>query len=129
MAVGDSYRAFGVEPSPNYVEACRTLAAALIECEPYERPKKPSGAMRDMAFRGPFVVVDPESGVKRGRLLREHHDKERHMREAVRRPALASLHGQRGPGTRAALIRRLRFVSASTSAPSCRGGAGRSRSC
>ena len=83
MAVGDSYRAFGVEPSPNYVEACRTLAAALIECEPYERPKKPSGAMRDMAFRGPFVVVDPESGVKRGRLLREHHDKERHMREAA----------------------------------------------
>ena len=83
MAVGDAYRAFGVEPSPNYVEACRTLAAALIECEPYERPKKPSGAMRDMAFRGPFVVVDPESGVKRGRLLREHHDKERHMREAA----------------------------------------------
>ena len=83
MAVGEAYRAFGVEPSPNYFEACRTLAAALIECEPYERPKKPSGAMRDMAFRGPFVVVDHESGVKRGRLLREHHDKERHMREAA----------------------------------------------
>ena len=25
MAVGDSYRAFGVEPSPNYVEACKGL--------------------------------------------------------------------------------------------------------
>jgi hypothetical protein len=36
--------------------------------------------MRDLAFRGPFVHVD--GNVKRGRLVREHADKENHMREA-----------------------------------------------
>ena len=57
MAACDAYRAFGLEPSPNYIAACATLRGALIESAPYERPTKPVGSMRDMAFRGNFVRV------------------------------------------------------------------------
>jgi len=82
MAACDAYRAFGLEPSPNYIAACATLRGALIESAPYERPTKPVGSMRDMAFRGNFVRVGKD-GIKRGRLIHEHHDKLKHMREAA----------------------------------------------
>ena len=77
-----AYRAFGAEPSPTYADAVATLRGKLLPCEAYVRPPgKTRGAMRDMAWRGPFVVHD--GGVKRGRLVKEHHDKEEHMRQAA----------------------------------------------
>ena len=86
-----AYRAFGVEPSSTYREACRRLAGAFIADGAYERPSKQVGQMRDSAHRGPFVVAG-EDGVKRGRSVHEHWDKERHMEEAasVRPPAPAT---------------------------------------
>ena len=77
-----AFQAFGVEPPLLYMEQCDVLRAALISCEPYARPPgKARGAMRDMAWRGPFVVID--GNVKRGRLVKEHLDKEEHMRQAA----------------------------------------------
>ena len=82
MTTHEAYRAFGLQPSPNYVAACLTLRSALIESGPYERPTKQAGSMQDTAFRGAFVRVG-EDGVKRGRLIHEHYDKSQHMREAA----------------------------------------------
>ena len=83
MGMGESYRAFGVEPPAAYFEACGLLSSALIACEPYERPAaKVVGRAADNAFRGAFVVKG-EDGVARGRLLHEHYDKVEHMREAA----------------------------------------------
>jgi hypothetical protein len=76
-----AYRAFGLEPSERYVEAVQKLRAALQPCEEYTRPDATRGAMRDMTWRGPFVRVG-DDGIKRGRLLDEHADKENHMRQA-----------------------------------------------
>eukprot|EP00964_Phaeocystis_antarctica_P033988 scaffold19311_cov72-Phaeocystis_antarctica.AAC.1 len=90
MMVGEAYRAFGLQPSPNYIAACTVLRDALIESGPYVRPTKPVGSMRDMAYRGNFVRIGKD-GTKRGRLVREHYDKLQHMREAsvVRPPTRA----------------------------------------
>ena len=56
-----AYRAFGVEPSVAYVEACALLRGGLLPCEPYVRPAKPAaGSMRDMAARAPFVRQGPD---------------------------------------------------------------------
>eukprot|EP00964_Phaeocystis_antarctica_P116022 scaffold79991_cov45-Phaeocystis_antarctica.AAC.1 len=86
MMVGEAYRAFGLQPSPNYIAACTVLHDALIESGPYVRPTKPVGSMRDMAYRGNFVRIRKD-GTKRGRLVKEHYDKLQHMREAsVARP-------------------------------------------
>ena len=89
-----AYRAFGVEPSDTYREACRRLAGAFIAKGEYERPTKQVGQMRDAAFRGNFVVTG-EDGVKRGRSVHEHWDKTRHMEEAasVRPPTRAERSG------------------------------------
>ena len=77
-----AYRAFGIEPSATYVGACATLRAGLVPCDPYVRPAgKVKGAMRDMAFRGPFVVQCAD-GTKRGRLVREHRCKRTHIEQA-----------------------------------------------
>ena len=75
-------RAFGVEPPKVYIDACKTLADALLPAEPYSRPtEKSKGHVGDNAYRGTFVRdVD---GVKSGRLVREHADKENHMAEAA----------------------------------------------
>ena len=82
-----AYRAFGVEPSSAYREACSRLAKAFIAKGDYERPTKQVGQMRDSAFRGTFVV-NGEDGVKRGRSVHEHWDKARHMEEAASVPPL-----------------------------------------
>ena len=94
MMVGEAYRAFGLQPSPNYIAACTVLRDALIESGPYVRPTKPVGSMRDMAYRGNFVRIGKD-GTKRGRLVREHYDKLQHMREAsvVRPPTRAERSG------------------------------------
>jgi len=96
QTMGDylAYRAFGVEPSSTYREACRRIAGAFIADGAYERPSKQVGQMRDSAHRGPFVVAG-EDGVKRGRSVHEHWDKERHMEEAasVRPPTRAERSG------------------------------------
>ena len=90
----EAYRAFGIEPSAAYRKACRKLADGFIECEAYVRPTSERGQMRDTAFRGPFVV-NGEDGIKRGRSVREHWDKVRHMKEAagVRLPSRAERSG------------------------------------
>ena len=82
MASYAAIRAFGVEPPQIYIDACRKLANALLQAEPYSRPtEKSKGHVGDNASRGTFVCdVD---GVKRGRLVREHADKESHMAEAA----------------------------------------------
>ena len=82
MAACSAYRAFGIEPPDVYREACRRLKCAFIAEAAYERPTKPVGQMRDSAFRGNFVV-NGEDGVKRGRSVREHWDKMRHVEEAA----------------------------------------------
>jgi hypothetical protein len=83
MAYGDAVRAFGVEPPDNYLAACRKLAEAMLDAAPYQRPaSKPVGQAGDNAGRGPFVVHG-EDGTKRGRMVREHQDKENHMAEAA----------------------------------------------
>lgn len=82
MLAHEAYRAFGLQPSSNYVTACAMLRCALIEADSYERPTKQVGSMRDMASRGNFVRVG-DDGVKRGRLVHEHHDKLQHMHEAA----------------------------------------------
>jgi len=83
MVFGGSFRAFGIEPPAAYLDACDVLAAALIDAGPYERPlSKPVGRAADNAFRGPFVVKG-EDGIKRGRLVHEHFDKENHMLQAT----------------------------------------------
>ena len=77
-----AYRAFGLEPSASYVEACAKLRAGLIPCELYARPAdKAKGTMRDMASRGPFVRQCAD-GTKRGRLVREHCCKRTHIEQA-----------------------------------------------
>ena len=86
MAACSAYRAFGIEPPDVYREACRRLKCAFIAEAAYERPTKPVGQMRDSAFRGNFVV-NGEDGVKRGRSVREHWDKMRHVEEARRQAA------------------------------------------
>lgn len=109
MATTDfrAYRAFGVEPSGTYREACRRLADAFIAKGAYDRPTKQVGQMRDAAFRGTFVVAG-EDGVKRGRSVREHWDKARHMEEAagVRPPTRAE---RSGYACRADTIAAIRF--------------------
>ena len=79
---GGAYRAFGIDPPSVYLTACNILADAFIEAPPYSRPAtKPTGHAGDNAFRGTFVRE--EDGVKRGQMVREHEDKEKHMREAA----------------------------------------------
>ena len=79
---GGAYRAFGIDPPSVYLTACNTLADAFVEAPPYSRPAtKPTGHAGDNAFRGTFVRE--EDGVKRGQMVREHEDKEKHMREAA----------------------------------------------
>ena len=83
MAYGDAVRAFGVEPPAEYMAACCELAAAMLGAAPYQRPtSKPVGQVGDNASRGPFVVQEAD-GTKRGRMVREHEDKESHMAEAA----------------------------------------------
>ena len=83
MAYGDAVRAFGVEPPAEYMAACCELAAAMLDAAPYQRPaSKPVGQAGDNASRGPFVVHEAD-GTKRGRMVREHEDKESHMAEAA----------------------------------------------
>ena len=84
MAESDhaAFRAFGIEPPPLYVDACKKLADAMLHAEPYSRPtEKSKGHVGDNASRGTFVRE--ENGVRRGRLVREHQDKEIHMAEAA----------------------------------------------
>ena len=102
-----AYRAFGVEPSNAYREACSRLARAFIAKGAYERPTKQAGQMRDSAFRGTFVVTG-EDGVKRGRSVHEHWDKARHMEEAanVRPPTRAE---RSGYACRADTVAAIRF--------------------
>ena len=79
---GSAYRAFGIEPPEVYFEACKKLADAFLDAPPYSRPTaKPTGHSGDNASRGTFVR--DEGGVKSGRMVREHEDKENHMREAA----------------------------------------------
>ena len=79
---GGAYRALDIDPPSVYLTACKILADAFIEAPPYSRPAtKPTGHAGDNAFRGTFVRE--EDGVKRGRMVREHEDKEKHMREAA----------------------------------------------
>ena len=83
MAYGDAVRAFGVEPPAEYLAACHELASATLDAAPYQRPaSKPVGQAGDNASRGPFVVHEAD-GTKRGRMVREHEDKESHMAEAA----------------------------------------------
>ena len=107
MADYQAYRAFGIEPSSTYRKACRRLADAFIACDAYERPIWQAGQMRDSAHRGPFVVTG-EDGVKRGRSVREHWDKARHMEEAagVRPPTRAE---RSGYSCRADTVAAIRF--------------------
>ena len=84
MAEADhaAIRAFGVEPPQVYVDACKKLADAMLPAEPYSRPMaKSKGHVGDNAARGTFVRDD--GGVRRGRLVHEHQDKENHMAEAM----------------------------------------------
>ena len=107
MADCKAYRAFGVEPSSVYREACRRLAGAFITKSAYERPTRQVGQMRDSAFRGTFVV-NGEDGIKRGRSVHEHWDKTRHMEEAagVRPPTRAE---RSGYACRADTVAAIRF--------------------
>ena len=83
MVAGKAYLAFGIVPPAAYYKACDALASAFIKAGPYERPTaKPVGHARDNAFRGPFVVKGKD-GITRGRLLHEHEDKVKHMKEAA----------------------------------------------
>ena len=84
MAESDyaALRAFGIEPPQAYRDACKKLANAMLPAEPYSRPMaKAKGHVGDNASRGTFVRDD--NGVKRGRLVHEHQDKENHMAEAA----------------------------------------------
>ena len=79
---GSAYRAFGIEPPEVYLSARKELSDAFLDAPPYSRPtSKPTGHAGDNASRGTFVR--DEDGVKSGRLVREHEDKENHMREAA----------------------------------------------
>ena len=102
-----AYRAFGIEPSATYIEACRKLRGGFITSDAYERPESKKGQMRDTAFRGPFVVHG-EDGIKRGRSVHEHWDKLRHMEEAsnVKLPTRAE---RSGYACRADTIAAIRF--------------------
>lgn len=106
-----AYRAFGLEPSAAYLSACELLAGGLLACAPYSRPIKPVGSMGDMAFRGTFVRVGAD-GLKRGRLVHEHQDKERHMAQSrvARPPSRAERSGYScRPDTKAAIRECLRL--------------------
>ena len=48
MIAHEAYRAFGLQPSSNYVTACAMLRGALIGADSYERPTKQVGSMRDI---------------------------------------------------------------------------------
>ena len=56
MASYAAIRAFGVEPPQIYIDACRKLANAFLQAEPYSRPtEKSKGHVGDNASRGTFV--------------------------------------------------------------------------